>query len=234
MISRPHIVSTRILNSATVEKLKAEGWKFTMHNFISKQIVLPENIKESIHEHVVLTSKTGVEAFLKLTQQSQPDKIKYNLFCVAHATKELALRSGLRIKASAPNASALAEEILKDASVKSVTHICSNLRRNELSEKLTKAGVQVHEVVAYKTEFTPVVVEQPYEAILFFSPSAVDSFLSRNTLQPVPCFCIGNTTEAHAKQKGYPQTHIPDAPEEEAVLNVMIRYFSKNPAHAKK
>lgn len=234
MSSLPHIVSTRKLTSDKIIEWQAGGWKFTSHDFISKVIDIPADLNPpSIHKHVVLTSMTGVKSFIQLINQLQLDISAYDVYCLSRGTKEYALASGLNIKSTALHASALADEILKDVEVKEVTHVSSNLRRNELSEKLINAGVVVHNVIAYRTEFTPVVIDHSYDAIIFFSPSAVDSFLSINALQQVPCFCIGKTTADHAEQKGYQHTYIPDAPSEEILLKTIVTHYSKNPAHVK-
>jgi uroporphyrinogen-III synthase len=233
MIRRLHIVSTRKLNSSRVDELEKSGWTFTQHDFINKIIEVPADCKkESIQKNVVLTSKSGVEAFLKVSNELNLDQAGYLIYCISHATQKAAIAAGLRIHASALNASSLADEILKDKNVQAVTHICSDRRRNELSEKLNGGGVRVQELVAYRTELPPVVINQPYDGILFFSPSAVDSFLSANTLKAVPCFCIGQTTGDHAKQKGYPLVYSPDAPTEDALLKELTNYFQKTPAHA--
>lgn len=234
MSSLPYIVSTRKLTSEKVDELQAAGWKFMSHDFISKVIDIPADLPaESIHKHVVLTSITGVKAFLQIIKQLQLDSSNYTVYCISRGTKEYAAASGLNIKSTAPYASGLADEILRDGEVKEVTHVCSNIRRDELSDKLKKAGVAVQDVIAYSTEFTPVVIDSSYNALVFFSPSAVDSFLSLNSLQQVPCFCIGKTTADHAKQKGYQHTYIADAPSEDILLKTIINHYSKNPAHAK-
>ena len=226
MSSAPHIVSTRRLTSGIVDELKAKGWMFTDHDFISKLIHVPADLQaQAIRKHVVLTSITGVKAFLEITTQLQLDSDHYQVYCLSRGTREYASASGLDIKSSAPNASALAEEILKDVEVKAVTHVSSNLRRDELSDKLIKAGVAVHDVIAYRTEFTPIVIDHSYDAIIFFSPSAVDSFLSLNGLQQVPCFCLGKTTAVYAKQEGYQHTYIPEAPAEDILLKTIINYY---------
>jgi len=233
MIKKPHIVSTRKLTSNKVAELEKQGWKFTQHDFIRKIIEVPADCKkESIQQNIVLTSKSGVEAFLKVSNELNLDLKAYTIYCISHATQESAINAGLSVQASAPNASSLADEILKDKTIRAVTHVCGNRRLNELSEKLNQAGLNVQDLIAYRTEFTPVAIDQPYDGIMFFSPSAVDSFLSVNTLQTVPCFCIGQTTGNHAKQKGYPLVYSPDAPTEEAILNVLTNYFHKTPAHA--
>jgi uroporphyrinogen-III synthase len=234
MSRTPHIVSTRKLTSAKVDELTAKGWKFTDHDFISKVIHIPADLQDqSIHNHVVLTSITGVKAFLEITRQRQLDTYNYQVYCISRGTKEYALAFGLNIKSSAPNAAALADEILKDVEVKEVTHVSSNLRRDELSDKLIKAGVAVQDVIAYRTEFTPVTIDSSYDAIIFFSPSAVDSFLSINPLQQVPCFCLGKTTSDYAKQEGYQQTFIPVAPSEDILLKTIVNHYSKPFGHAK-
>jgi uroporphyrinogen-III synthase len=233
MSKTPHIVSTRKLNSSRVAELEKQGWTFTQHDFIHKIIDVPSECKkESIEQNIVLTSKSGVEAFLKVSESLKLDPTAYSIYSISQATTEAAIAVGLKVKANAPNASSLADEILKDKTILALTHICGNRRRNELSEKLNGAGVLVHDVMAYRTELTSVAINQHYDGILFFSPSAVDSFLSINTLKTIPCFCIGPTTGDHAKQKGYLHVYFSDAPTEEALLNLLTNYFHKTPAHA--
>jgi uroporphyrinogen-III synthase len=234
MSATPHLVSTRTLTSDRLIDLQAKGWKFTHHDFISKVIHIPEDLTaQSIYKHVVLTSITGVKSFLQIATQLHLNIADYVIYCISRGTKEYAAASGLIIKANASNASALADEILKDTAVKAVTHVSSNLRREELSDKLIKEGVMVHDVTAYRTEFTPIVIETFYDALVFFSPSAVDSFLTMNPLQQVPCFCIGKTTADYARQKGYQTTLIAEAPSEDFLLQSIINYYSKSPAHVK-
>jgi uroporphyrinogen-III synthase len=234
MNKAPHIVSTRILTSTRMDVLKAKGWKFTSHDFISKVINIPTDLNtQAICRHVVLTSITGVKAFLQIVKELQLSSSSYTVYCISRGTNEYALASGLNIKSTAPHASALAEEIIKDTDVKEITHISSNLRRDELSEKLKRAGIAVQDVVSYSTEFTPVSIDPAYDAIVFFSPSAVDSFLSLNPLQPVACFCIGQTTADYARGKGYSHTFIPDAPSEDILLQTIVNHYSKAASHVK-
>ena len=229
MSNAPHIVSTRKLTSNKVAELQAKGWKFTDHDFISKVIEIPSDLRaQSIHQHVALTSITGVKAFLQIANQLHLNYSNYTVYCISRGTSEYAIASGLSVKSTAVNASMLADEILNDAAVKEVTHVCNNLRRDELSNKLIKAGVVIQDVIAYQTKFTPVAIDPSYDALVFFSPSAVDSFLSLNPFQQVPCFCIGQTTADHAKQKGYQRTYIPDAPSEAILLQTIVNHYSKS------
>lgn len=232
MSGQLHIMSTRSLHSNAMKRLQDCGWKITVHDFISKQTELPVHITSgAIHKNIVLTSQNGVDAFLRLTEKLQLSADDYIAHCIAEATKRAAIHAGLFVKTTAPNAMFLAEEILKLQDIKSVTHICSNRRLGELFEKLNSAGVEVQEVVSYKTELTPISIEHTFDALLFFSPSAVDSFLSANDLKQVPCFCIGKTTGDYTKQKGFTETYIPGAPSEEALVNLVIEHFTSTSIH---
>ncbi len=230
-----HIISTRSLHLNALEQLQHLGWKITLHDFISKKIELPVHVTlEVLTKNIVLTSQTGVEAFIELLKKLQVPLSDYHVHCIAQATKQAAVQAGLLVKTSAPNALLLADEILKYQEISSVTHICGNRRRDELSEKLNSGGVEVKDVVVYHTALTPISIDQAYDGLLFFSPSAIDSFLSANELKQVPCFCIGQTTENHAKQKGFIQTYIPEAPSEVAFVNLVIEHFTTTSVHAKK
>lgn len=230
----PHIVSTRKLTSDRLDELLAKGWKFIDHDFITKVIHIPADLQEQyIHKHIVLTSIMGVKAFLEICKRLQLDASRFQVYCLSHGTKEYASASGLNIYSSASNAALLADEILKNAEAKEVTHISSNFRRDELCDKLIKATVAVRNIIAYHTEFTPVHIGSSYDSIIFFSPSAVESFLSLNPLRQVPCFCIGKTTAGYAEQKGYQHTYIAQAPSEDQLLHVILNYYSIPTVHVK-
>lgn len=234
MSDSPYIVSTRTLSSEKLNELYAKGWKFLFHDFISKVIRIPDNLTaQAISKHVVLTSITGVKSFMQIAKKLNLNITDYTVYCISRGTNEYAVASGLLVKSTAPTASALADEILKDAEVKEVTHVSSNLRRDELSDKLIAARVAVHDVKAYRTEFTPIAIASSYDGIVFFSPSAVDSFLSLNSLEHVPCFCIGKTTGDYAQRKGYKDVHLAEAPSEDFLLKTITEYYTKYPLHVK-
>jgi uroporphyrinogen-III synthase len=234
MTRKLHIVSTRCLDSFNFQKLNEKEFTFSSVDFIRKKVDIPVNIsKLSFHKDIVITSKMGVISFLQIARMKGIDLQKCSIYCLSHGTRKYAKNSGLKIVKTASNASNLAEEILNDPDVKAVTYICSNKRRNELSERLIKAEVIVQEVIAYRTDLTPVGIEQPYDAILFFSPSAVESFLKLNPLKPAACFCLGETTADYALKHGYVDIHIPPIPTEESLLETVVNHFSIYPTHAK-
>ncbi len=85
--------------------------------------------------------------------------------------------------------------ILQQPLINEVVYFCGDKRRAELPEKLTAQGIRLKEVIVYRTALTPQVIEKKYDAILFFSPSGVESFFSVNEIDPdVVLFTIGTTT----------------------------------------
>ncbi|MCI0617805.1 uroporphyrinogen-III synthase, partial [bacterium] len=176
-----HIVSTKVLRPELVQQLEATGALVTQHNFINTRIDLPGNLsKESIQDVIVLTSKTAVEALIRIADSLQLNMNKNRIYCLSEGTKKLILSKGLTVAGAATNSSLLADQVLKDGNIRSVTHLCGNLRRDNLPDQLKYAGIKVHEVIAYKTELSPIAIKKPSDAVLFFSPSAVESYLSEN------------------------------------------------------
>ncbi len=230
----PLVLSTRSLNSQYAASLKQSGWRFFTHNFIQKKIDLSNISANSLRQHIVLTSQTGVQAFVQLLGSLKLNRSRFSIFCISKATRLKALQHGLNVAGCADNALALAETICRTQTVTGVSCICSNLHRNDLSEYLTNAGIEVNILQAYTTLLTPIKIDFPYHALLFFSPSAVDSFLVQNTAPQAPCFCIGKTTSRHALLNGFFPVIEPQVPSEEAVLKEMCRYFLNNATYAEK
>ncbi|GAC1708945.1 MAG: hypothetical protein NVS9B7_26700 [Flavisolibacter sp.] len=127
---------------------------------------------------------------------------------------------------TADNALMLAQKIINHG-IKELVFFCGNKRREELPLILKNNGIKLHEVIVYETLETPILVTEPFEAILFFSPSAVNSFfflnrISINTL----CFAIGQTTAnaitVHAKNKIITST----TPSPAAMVLDLIKHYT--------
>lgn len=223
------ILSTRNLTPESISALESTGIDLIQHNFIEKRIDIPKDLERgSIHKNIIFTSKMGVLAFKEMSSKMEIDPNSFIFHSLSHGTLKLANELGLQIKNSAGDAASLADKICEDKEIRSVTHICGNLRRNELREKLNNSGIEVQEIIAYSTISTPVIIDQNYDAIFFFSPSAVDSFLSLNGLRSVPCFCIGKTTSKYAAGKGYQEIFAPESPSEEALIECIFDHYLKN------
>ena len=76
----------------------------------------------------------------------------------------------------------------------SFTFFCGNLRRDVLPDFFKENKIKFEEIQVYQNKLTPHKITEPFDAVLFFSPSGVMSFLEENQLGNQVCFCIGTTT----------------------------------------
>ena len=104
--------------------------------------------------------------------------------------------SGFNVIAYTGYAEDLAEIITLIYSSESYTFFSGNLRRETLPKALKEAKIKFNEIQVYETTLTPEKIKTPVEAILFFSPSGIESYLKENTIKNETCFCIGTTTSS--------------------------------------
>ena len=80
----------------------------------------------------------------------------------------------------------------------------------------------------YQTINLPHTIEQQYHGILFFSPSAVQSFFQKNKLRDATIlFAIGNTTANEIKKFTDKKIVTSELPEKENLVGKVIEYFSE-------
>jgi len=97
--------------------------------------------------------------------------------------------------AVADSASQLADKIMVDKSIKSVLHICGNLKLDTLGDKLTASGISYKPLIVYETIPVSNEISEAYDAVMFYSPSGIDSFLMKNKLALDTLYCcIGEAT----------------------------------------
>lgn len=231
-MTKARILSTKKITQDLVERIHQAGLELVQHEFIQTVITIPDQLTGlEIQNHIVLTSSTAVQAWLSLTDHFDLDRSAYKIFCLDQATRRLAQQHDLPIEGTASNSAALAEVIASRGDVHRVTFVCSNLRRDELPTFLRARKIDVHEIIGYQTELTPIQITPPADAVLFFSPSGVDSYRSKNNAVAI-CFCIGETTAAQAKQNGFQQVFVADVSSVDAVVTKTIQYYSKLSVHA--
>lgn len=221
-----HIVSTKVLTPECAAKLADNGIHLTQYNFISTKINLPTELhRQKLFPVVVITSVTGVLAWVMILEQLTLLKESFPVYCLANATRKAAVKAGLPIILSAENASQLANEILRDRSITSINFVCSNIRRSELPDRLRRHGVRVHEIQAYQTTLCPVVIKSLYQGVIFFSPSAIESFLSVNSSKDCVAFCIGQTTASSARDSGFTTICVAQKPTQESVIDLIHDFY---------
>jgi uroporphyrinogen-III synthase len=229
--SNIHILSTRPVKDSLIQEAAAAGIQLDSTEFIFTNSITDRNtilsVKEIIAEKttVVFTSMNAVEAVVKVLNNLSPD---WDIYCIGHTTQKQILQGFHRshIKGTADNAVELARLILQDGNIGELVFFCGDRRRDELPEILISNGLQLKEIIVYQTRMTPAHISPDYDAILFFSPSAVESFFSLNTLpaSTIP-FAIGNTTAEAISMYCSNPVQIADEPGKDALVKMAVTHF---------
>lgn len=223
------ILSTRLLAQSLIDKALAHGIRVDAVPFINISYTEAEILQPQIQPvltqsaTVVFTSSNAVKSVARFLNGTRPD---WKIYCLSTATKDAVVEvfGQQPIVGTADDGTELAQLIVAAASVDNVVFFCGNLRRNIIPETLAQAGKNVQEILAYHTVATPQVIHQTYNGVVFFSPSAVDSFFSVNTIpKETICYAIGKTTADKIK-KAAPQNPLQTSvtPSSEAITDLII------------
>lgn len=206
--NKKHLLSTRPLPKTIHEEGAKKNVIIEELSFIATQPLEDDELHQKIKaiaagsHYVVFTSMNAVEAVAAQINEAPAWKI----YCIGNTTrKRIAETWGTeKIMATAENAQRLGERLIDDG-VKEVVFFCGNIRRHELPNKIRSEGGKVEEVVVYETNETPTKLEKEYDGILFFSPSAVHAYYTKNKpSESTTLFAIGKTTEeAIREHKGH-------------------------------
>ncbi|MCP4882900.1 MAG: hydroxymethylbilane synthase [Flavobacteriales bacterium] len=188
------------------------------HNRIKNNVV-----KQPI-KHVIITSQNAVEA---ISDNFMASELNFeHIYCVGRRTKRLIERNIGKVTHVENSASNLANYLAEQIKNEEATYFCGNHRRDELPDLLNKNGVTLNEITAYQTLLSPNKLLKKYDGLLFFSPSGIESFLSKNSVDQQVAFCIGATTAKEAR-KHFTSVVEAKLPSVESVLNSVNAYFIK-------
>lgn len=226
------ILSTVSLSETLIEKAAAEGIVLTDIPFIDITHITDEHTTKEIARlamtpvTAVFTSVNAVQAVAAIVNGAQPH---WSIYCIGHATKRAASQyfRTADIKAVADDSLSLAKVIAANK-VSEITFFCGDKRMSTLPDELKANGTVVNELTVYHTEERPIAITEHYDAILFFSPSAVNSFFGVNKIAgDVTLFAIGNTTAAALETKTNNKILVGTAPSKEQLLDDAIKYFQQ-------
>ncbi|WP_304196702.1 uroporphyrinogen-III synthase [Flavobacterium alvei] len=214
------ILSTKILLSHQKQALLDVGFSVTEANFIKTEN--SDFDLNGIKDKLIFTSQNAAQSVL-LHPKSQELKTK-NVFCVGIKTKALLEENGFNVDVYVDYASDLAEIITLIYSNESFTFFSGNLRKETLPKALKAAKVNFNEIQVYETTLTPQKIKTPVDGILFFSPSAVESYLKDNKIKNEICFCIGETT-AETLEKTTRNIIVADQPSVDNLIEDVIEEY---------
>ena len=88
------------------------------------------------------------------------------------------------------------------------------------------SGKKLFEYIVYETKPAPQIITEKYDGILFFSPSAIKSFFSVNTISSgTVCFAIGETTANILKENINNKIIISKDMSAEKMIETVVEYF---------
>lgn len=222
-MAETQILSTKKLQVNQKQFLLNAGFSVIEADFI--QIKNQPFEFNNINETLIFTSQNAVHAIL---ENKNAEKLKdKTVFCVGLKTKALLEENGFKVEAYTGYAADLAEIIALVYSDLSYTFFSGNLRRDTLPELLKENGIIFNEIEVYQTSLTPHKINSKPDALLFFSPSGVESYNSQNKITNEVCFCIGDTT-AEAVEKYSQNIIIANQPSVENVIIQCINYYKAN------
>ena len=216
------ILSTKILTESQKDLLKPLEIELIEYQAISVSYLPFEPDRN--FDHYLITSQNAVRSLLAHFKGS-PDPeflMSKSAFCVGKKTSALLEHIGIQVAHFEDNAEALGLYLVNQHPKSSFLFLCGDMRREELPGILNKHGISYRELHVYQTALNAVSFETEYDGYLFFSPSAVKSYVMKNKDHSGTAYCIGPTTAAAARNAGM-SVRVADSPTVEAVLNLLVQ-----------
>lgn len=173
----------------------------------------------------IFTSANAVEAVLN---QVNDDQKEFPIvWCVGEKTKAKLEALNFKVKVYFNYAKQLNDYILKNFKNNIFIWFRGSVTTGHLTQNFNQ-NIHWTEVIVYENESNPTQISVPYDAVLFFSPSAVESFLQNNSIDGKICFCIGETTQAKVSETASNNVILPKNPTIENVLLEVKKYYLLN------
>ena len=186
-------------------------------------------INENPKSDWVFTSANGVKALKALIKNGLQVRPEVQIFAVGSKTKEALEALGLEAKIpKTQDGSHLADLIIAEGKINSVIYFHGNLSRGELTDKLRSKNIEVLEVEVYRTKIKPVSLpENPIQAVLFYSPSAVEGFKQGHGFEgDLPAlFAIGPTTAEALRNETDKGVEVADLPDTKELLKTVADHL---------
>jgi len=215
------ILSTKKLSKALKNKLSDAKIGLVEKNFIQTKSIDFET--PQLNDYLIFTSKEAVKSILKSETKNVLSK---SCLCVGSKTRSFLEKKGFTVLESTDYAEELIQIIASKYKSNTFTFFCGNIRRNTIPTFFQQNKIAYNEIVVYETILKPRQIKKSFDGVLFYSPSGVNSFLEKNSLENKTCFCIGTTT-AKALENKTKNIIIASQPTVENVINEVIHYYKR-------
>jgi uroporphyrinogen-III synthase len=227
MEAKIRILSTRPLGPEILEEAARQGVSISIIPFIDtvpiQSLEVLEEIKQALlmRTAVVFTSMNAVEVVGSTMEEMEITPPDWQIYCIGNTTRALVIKyfGEDSIAGTGDNAAELAENIIEEGFVEEVCFFSGNQRRNELPDLLEAADILVNEITVYETIILPQKVEEEFAGVLFYSPSAAESFFIKNKLPGnALAFAIGKTTAEAIRKYSSNKIITADEPGKESLV----------------
>lgn len=231
--NRIHILCTRPVDITLVEDAASKGIQADIIEFISTNAIKDPALKSSVNQiankenTVIFTSMNAVEAVTNLLDDSP---CEWKIFCMGNTTRQLVIKyfGEKALVSTGNNATELARAVVyykqHHEGNDSCIFFCGDQRREELPAILEANKIGFSEITVYQTIETPHVVDKYYDAILFFSPSAVHSYFKSNKANDsTEFYAIGSTTATAIKHYTANKIIIGNTPAKDELFRLCVK-----------
>lgn len=186
------LLSTKCLTIEQQNRLIQTGVSYSCWDFIKST---PTDFKANPDKKsLIFSSQNAVKSVFNQHRFSGN-----NCYCVGEKTKKLLEENGQKVIKMAQNASVLADFILKNAKNESFLFFTGNQRMPVIEAAFAQENKSLEVIETYTSSAQPKAMGN-YDAVLFYSPSGVESYLQNNRLEHSTSFAIGETTAQSLKK----------------------------------
>lgn len=224
---------TRPLSGEEVRLSRQSGIEPIVHPLISIQFepvsaILERTSQLTEPDAVLFTSRNAVDAFLACRVMRSDWLKEKTVYAVGERTALRLSEAGFdpHYPEKSQDGTAVAKMIssgMPDGGV--VWHFCAKNKRPEAEDILKETGVKYHSITTYSTILLDKagIPEEPFDAIVFYSPSAVTAFIQNGiTLdKDAQIVSIGQTTARALKDAGIEKITVAPKPSTAALVEVI-------------
>ncbi|SDE21929.1 uroporphyrinogen-III synthase [Riemerella columbipharyngis] len=209
------ILFTKQLETDLISDVLRQVCEWDFETFIEAKTIeiKPFDLENS---SLIFTSANAVKAFLE-------NHFKYNenpTYTVGKKTKNILEQNGIQVKACTENAISLAQIICSQYRHEAFIHFCGNLALDTLEKTLEEQNIPYQKKEIYTTKKLYPIIKKQYEAIVFFSPSGVESYFEHNE-NVKKYFCIGETTAKTLRHYTKKPIFVSENPTLDSILNLI-------------
>lgn len=233
MANRYNILSTKTLPAILHEIAEENNILLRIHAFLQiAPVYFSAENKQAINQLIQNSDVTVFTSHHAVTAIADFAIPPARICCIGGNTLDTVQKifPQATIVATGENGASLASEIINNRHIHSAAFFCSNRRRDVVPECLLQNNIALKEVIVYETLADAIPIEGPIDGILFFSPSAVESYFKYNTPAPdTVCFAIGHTTGDSLKEYTNNKVVVnDDKPSAKTLLQLAITYFNNH------